>query len=254
MAREQSERSARGRRGFLKSSVGVGGGLAAASFIGAFGLGGADAPADDLATIVNLAATAETLAVAFYYAVLAGATFHIGEDDAERLKLVMDAEMHHLQILQSLGGRSLTERFYLPARVLSDARTFVDTGLRAETVFAGAYLAATHQLAALGQPALAATAAQHGASEAQHLTLIGHVAGLGPRQLTLPAPLYYHTSDALPELAPFIKGGAGFGQPASFPSPGQYQSALGGVAAVRSRSFLEAYGKDTISAGYRRAR
>jgi hypothetical protein len=105
----------------------------------------------------------------------------------------------------------------MPQRVLADARIFVDTGLRIETVFAGSYLAATHQFAALGQPKLAATAAQHGASEAQHLTQIAHIAGLQANDLSLPAPLFYQISDAMHALAPFIKGGAGFGERCAAP-------------------------------------
>ena len=55
------------RRGFLKGTAGIGGGIAAASFASAFGMGTAQAAAanDDVATIANLAATAETLAVTF---------------------------------------------------------------------------------------------------------------------------------------------------------------------------------------------
>jgi len=254
MALEDSSRAAHTRRGFLKKSVALGGGVAAASFIHAFGLGHANAIDDDMATIVNLAATAETLAVTFYYAAITGATFLIGDEDMESLKRVMDAEMHHLQILRSFGGVSLTQQFYMPDRVLTDARIFVDTGLKAETVFAGAYLAATYQFAALGQPKLAATAAQHGASEAQHLTQIAHIAGLRANDLSLPAPLFYQMSDAMPSLAPFLKGGTGFGESLRCPSPSDYETALGGAMAERGQPFVQAYGAgiDKPSLGYLR--
>lgn len=244
MTAEQSDQSARTRRSFLRGAVGVGGGIGAASFVRAFGVGGAQAAEvteNDIATIVNLAATAEALAVTFYYTMLTQATFHVGEDATEYLKLAMDAEMHHLQILQALGGRSSAQQFYMPQRMHSDASVFVDTGLRAETVFAGAYLAATHRFAMLGQPQLAATAAQHGASEAQHLTLIRHLAGMVPNDLTLPAPLFAHETDAAPALAPFLQGGAGFDVPVSLPSSDQLQAALGGSAAARVQPFTQVY-------------
>jgi hypothetical protein len=253
MALEDSSHGARSRRGFLKRSAAVGGGIAAASFLQAFGLGNVRAIEDDMATIVNLAATAETLAVTFYYAALTGATFLIGDEDMEALKRVMDAEMHHLQILQSFGGVSLTQQFYMPDRVLADARIFVDTGLKTETVYAGAYLAATHQFAVLGQPKLAATAAQHGASEAQHLTQIAHIAGLQASDLSLPAPMFYQMSDAIPALAPFLKGGAGFGESLRCPSPSEYQAALGGTMAERGKPFVHAYGMDTRNAAVARS-
>ena len=109
------------RRGFVKGAAGIGGGIAAASFAASFGMGTAQAQAanDDIATIANLAATAETLAVTFYYAGITGAQFDLDAADVEYLKLAMDAEQYHLDILGSLGGKSLTQEFYVPASVLS---------------------------------------------------------------------------------------------------------------------------------------
>src|SRR6476659_657867 len=156
------------RRGFLKGTAGIGGGIAAASFASAFGMGSAQAQAanDDVATIANLAATAETLAVTFYYAAITGAQFDLDPADVVYLKLAMDAEQYHLDILGSLGGKSLTQQFYVPANVLSDPAVFVQTGLNAETAFVAAYLAATRVLAEGGHGKLAATTAQHACSEA----------------------------------------------------------------------------------------
>ena len=240
-------RNMRMRRSFLKGALGIGGGIGALSFGGAFGVS-SQAASHDIATILNLAATAEALAVTFYYTALTGAAFHIGEQDAEHLKLAMDAEMHHLQILGSLGARPMAGRFHMPEHMLEDASVFVATGLRAESTFTGAYIAATHQLAALGQARLAATAAQHGASEAQHYALLGHIAGLAPNAQALPSPDYYQIADAAPALAPFLVGGAGFGDPVGFPSSQQYNQALGGLAAVRVRAFVQAYGPDARTA------
>jgi hypothetical protein len=254
MTSESSDGPARTRRSFLIGALGVGGGVGAASFARAFGAGGASPAAteNDVAAIVNLAATAETLAATLYYTVLNGAGFHMAEDAVEYLKLALDAELHHLNILQALGGRALTQQFYLPRRMLADASVFVRTGLRAETVFAGAYLAATHRFASLGQPALAATAAQHGASEAQHITLIRHLAGMVPNDLTLPAPLFAHEADAAPALAPFLKGGGDFTELVSMPTPAQSQALLAGSAAERVHTFAQAYGAEPGRAGLAR--
>jgi len=223
----------------------VGGGIATTGFLQAFGVGSAQAIEGDQTAILNLAATAETLAIAFYYAALTSATFLIDDAARESLKRIMDAELHHLQILRSFGGTAVTQQFYLPDRVLGDARIFVATGIETETVFAGSYLAATHQFAALGQPKLATTAAQHGASEAQHLTQIAHIAGLRANDLSLPAPLFFQTSDALPALAPFLKGGAGFGELVRCPSSGEYQAVLGSAMVERGQPFVHVYGMDT---------
>jgi Ferritin-like domain len=233
-----------GRRGFLKGAAGIGGGIAAASFVEAFGLQrsalAADA-GDDVQTIVNLAATAETLAVTFYYSALTGATFDLAEDDLVYLRLAMDAEKYHLDFLNSAGGKTLTDKFYVPATVLSDVNVFVKTGLAAETAFIGAYLAATRRFAELGQPRLAATTAQHAVSEGQHLTLIRDIAGLIPNDLGLPAPVYYNVSDAVPTLSPFLTGGAGFIGPVSFPTAAQYTAALKGLKTVRVPTFTQVF-------------
>jgi hypothetical protein len=231
------------RRSFLKVSAGIGGGIAAASFAGAFGMGSAQAAAanDDIATIANLAATAETLAVTFYYAAITGAQFDIAEDDLGYMRLAMDAEQYHLDILGTLGGKSLTQQFYVPENVLSDANIFVQTGLAAETAFVAAYLAATRRIAELGNGKMAATTAQHACSEAVHLSLIREIGGLPPNDIALPAAIYYNVSDAVPTLAPFLQGGTGFIGPVSYPTKDQFNAALAGVKAIHAPPYASLY-------------
>jgi hypothetical protein len=231
------------RRGFVKGAAGVGGGLAAASFAGAFGMGRAEAAAanDDVATIANLAATAETLAVTFYYYGITAGNFGLDAADVLYLQLAMDAEQYHLDILNSLGGKSLTQQFFVPANVLTDASVFVNTGLAAETAFVAAYLAATRAFGDMGQGKLAATTAQHAASEAVHLSLIRDIAGLVPNDLALPAAIYYNVSDAVPTLAPFLKGGEGFIGPVTYPTKDQFNAALGGAKANRAPAYAKLY-------------
>ena len=231
------------RRGFLKGTAGIGGGIAAASFAASFGMGSAQAAAanDDIATIANLAATAETLAVTFYYAAITGAQFDLDAADVEYLKLAMDAEQYHLDVLGTLGGKSLTQQFYVPANVLSDPAVFVKTGLAAETAFVAAYLAATRVLGDGGHGKLAATTAQHAASEAVHLSLIRDIAGLAPNDLALNAAIYYNVSDAVPTLAPFLKGGAGFIGPVSYPTKAQFDAALNGTKAIKAPPYATLY-------------
>lgn len=237
MANETPMASA--RRRFLKNSA-IGGGVAAASFAGIFGINTASAAhdaKDDPQTILNLAATAETLAVTFYYSALTAGKFKLAADDVRYLRLALDAEKYHLDFLNSAGGKSLTDKFYVPANVLTDVNVFVKTGLAAETAFVGAYLAATRRFAELGAARVAATTAQHAVSEGQHLTLIRDIAGLVPNDLGLPAPIYYSVSDAVPTLAPFLQGGAGFIGPVSFPTAAQITSALAGEKTNRVPTF-----------------
>lgn len=179
---------------------------------------------DDVATIANLAATAETLAATSYFGTLAQGGFSLTNFQRQYLALAMDAELHHLEILQSLGGKALVSEFYIPEKFLSDLNVNVQTFIAAETAFTGAYLAATRRFAELNQPRLAATTAQHAATEMEHLALTRLVGGLIPNPVTLARPIYYNVSDAVPTLTPFLTGGAGFIGPVKFP----------GIAAVRA--------------------
>ena len=241
MEREQGARPSRTRRGFLNSAAVAGMGITAASVMTTAGIGAvgdvaeaAGGPAEDVAAIVNLIATAETLAVTFYYTALTGATFHIDERAVASLRVAMEAAMRHLDALRSLEGRSLNSHFYLPDRMLSDARVFVNAGLTLEAALTGASLAATERFATLGRPLLAASAARHAASAAQRLTLIGHLAGLAPHDVTRPAPAFHRVADAAPMLAPFLTGGAGYSGLARVPSTRQYRAALGDATVERA--------------------
>ncbi|WP_025746075.1 hypothetical protein [Kallotenue papyrolyticum] len=206
-----------------------GGLLAAAASLGFAGLfaGAEDALAqprknnhdrmDDVATMANLAATAETLAATAYYGTLTQAGFSIPNDDRVYLALAMDSEIWHLEVLESLGGRALAQEFYIPEKFLTDFRTNVQTFIAAETAFIGAYLAATRRFAELNLPRLAGTTAQHAGTEVEHLALTRLIGGFVPNPNALPAPIYYNVSDAVPTLAPFLRGGPGFIGPVKFP-------------------------------------
>jgi hypothetical protein len=231
------------RRSLLKGTAGVGGGLAVASFASAFGVRSAAAASgeDDPQTILNLAATAETLATTFYWAALNLAQFKVAADDVAYLKLALDAEKYHLDFLMANGGKTLTDKFYVPATLLSDPAVFVKTGTDAETAFVGAYLAATRSFGNLGLGKLAATTAQHACSEAEHLILIRQIGGLSPNHLALPLPIYYNVSDAVPTLAPFLHGGAGFIGPVTAPTTAQIMATLGGVKSDPTKPYVAAY-------------
>jgi len=196
---------------------------------------------DEVLTIASLAATAETLAITAYYSTLAAAGFSLSNEDRLYFKLAMDAELYHLDILESLGGKSLTQEFYVPAKFLADESTNLSTFIAAETAFIGAYLAATRRFAELGQPRLAATTAQHACSEMEHLSLIRDVAGLVPNPNALPAPIYYNVSDAVPTLTPFLTGGEGFIGPVKYPGKDAVKALLAGTEAVRIPPFVSVF-------------
>jgi hypothetical protein len=213
---DQKNGSILSRRSMLKGAAGIGGGIAMASFAGALGVSAAEGD-DSPQTILNLAATAETLAVTFYYSAITGATFSLDDADVAYLKFALDAEQYHLDFLTSQGGKSLTDKFYVPSTLLSDPLLFVQVATQAETAFVGAYLAATRAFGNAGLGKLAATAAQHACSEAQHLALAREIGGLVPNNLAVPLPIYYNVSNAVPTLAPFLSAREGFIGPVSYP-------------------------------------
>ncbi len=235
------------RRNMLKT-VGIGSGIAVASFSALFA--GADdafaAPIgpfahdaqDSVATIANLAATAETLAATSYFGTLNLAGFSLSDEARMYMKYALSSELYHLAILQSLGGGSLVNEFYIPEAFLSDFSVNTQTFIAAETAFTGAYLAATRRFAELGQPRLAVTTAQHAATEAEHLALTRDIGGLLPNPNGLPAPIYYNVSDAVGTLTPFLTGGPGFIGPVQFPGVDAINAFLGDTQAVRVPPFV----------------
>lgn len=220
------------------------GGVAVAGFGQAFGhqptFTALRAPADP-AGVLDMAATAEALAVSFYHHALGRAAFRMDADTRAHLHSMLAAEQGHLELLDTLGGRPLTRTFSLPQGIHDDAGVFASTGLHLEGVLTGAYIAASHQLATLGHPELAATAAQLGASEAQHLTLLSHLAGYGPGELTLPAAPLRLITDAPPVLAPFIAGPTAGRTQVTLPGAAEVRTLVGPRAAPAVSSFVDAY-------------
>lgn len=223
------------RRQVLGTLVGVGGLAAAGMLPGLSGVG--SAPLSDHTNLLDLAATTEALTVTFYHAVLSGAEFVINDEAADQLRLMLDAERQHLELLRALGGTPQTGPFYLPVHLLADASVFVHSGQQLERVATGMYIAATHEFAALGQPTLAATAAQLAASEAQHQMLLSHLAGLGGVATSLPSSDFGRPVEVGPALASFLRRTHASATPATLPTAGQLSAALNGRTSVPGRPF-----------------
>lgn len=234
---------ANSRRNFMKAGAGLGGGIAAVSFAHAFGMVDTASAAhdrqDDLLTISTLASTAETLAATSYYYTILNNPFGFSDTFLAYLKLAMTSELYHKSIVESLGGKPLATKFYVPEKFLTDKATNTATFLAAETAFTGAYLAATRRAAELGNARLAATTAQHAATEAEHLALSRIIGGAQPANPNgLPAPIYYNVSDAVPTLAPFLSGGKGFIGPVDFPGVDAINKLAGDYQAVKVPTML----------------
>lgn len=196
---------------------------------------------DSPQTILNLAATAETLAATAYYATLNGNPLGLSATHRTWLTLALSAELYHLRFLQSLGGRSLASEFYVPEAFLTDVSVTTQTFQAAETAFTAAYLAATRRLAELGEARLAATTAQHGATEAEHLAITRIIAGAPANPNALPAPIYYNVSDAVPTLVPFLQGGDGFIGPVAYPGDETVAQWVGTLRAQEIPTFTQVF-------------
>lgn len=201
------------RRNFLKTSAIVGGVAATgASFAQLFGYKEvfAQGAGDDIQTILNLAATAETLACTHYNNVLTDSNIALVPAEVQFLKSALDTERQHLDFLLANGAKQLATEFYFPLNVYTDRNQFSAITETAEQAFVGAYLAAVRRISELGNSLLAGTAAQVAVTEQVHLALIRQIGGRVPNHVSLGQAVFFNTSDALPVLQGFLEGGDGF--------------------------------------------
>jgi ferritin-like protein/TAT (twin-arginine translocation) pathway-exported protein len=184
--------------------------LAAASalgFTGVFGLRTARAADDDAKTIVTVAATAETFATTHYYRALTDKGLSLNAGEKTYMLAALEAEFDHLQFLKSKGGAALQDKFFFPKGTFSSKKTLGAVTAIAETVFVGAYVAATHSFARLGAPELAAVAAQVAVVEGQHLLFMRGLAGEAvPNNIALADPIFMNVGDAVPVVTPLLDG------------------------------------------------
>lgn len=184
-------------------------------------------------TILNIAATAEALAVTAFYnvheAVVQGKFDTTGiavpvDTLVTIVRAILREEQDHYAFVVGAGGRPAVTSFTLPAGVLSsalDALHFVEV---AETTFVAAYMAAVRDFAKVSQPQLAQYAYQIGAVEAEHRALAR--AGLGempPNNKSFESNLYTSVSAVADELTAL-----GLFQPGlPYPGAGAVDSLLG---------------------------
>ncbi len=233
------------RRSLLKGTAALTAGAAALGFSGLFGdytqtfLQTTGGTGDDAKTIASLAATAEAFACTHYYNVLQTNKIKFNAQQINQLKAALDSEVQHLQYLQANGGEPLVMKFYAPFKVWEELNTFVTVTEQGEAIFVGAYLAAVRRIVELGNPLLAAAAAQIVGVEAQHLALIREMGGkLGNNVSILPAK-YLNVSEAVPDLTPFLKGGPGFDGPVDFPGIDAINSLVGRDGVKSNKPFTD---------------
>jgi len=192
------------RRSVLKGTIvgatglAANGGIASAAFFVAAKSGGQTgahaAAADDshnynhnnvdsIQTILNVAITAETLAVTFYKEVLNNANrLGLGNTARKDLQAALVEEAIHRAFLAKQGAKPLTTRFSFPFGWDTFHRfdKFIKTQQLLEAHFVAAYLAAVKEFAMLNRPDLALVASQIGGVEAEHRAIGRAIGGMTP--------------------------------------------------------------------------
>jgi hypothetical protein len=157
-------------------------------------------PVDDVA-IAQLAATAELLAVDFY-----GQGIDSGFFRADVLAYMKAARMneqdHYDALAEVLGAEAPSGlTFVYPEGTFASAKSIADTGAALETAFVGAYMGA---IPVLSDNGLKKVAAQIGANEAQHLTVLNSLAAGGDLVPNPSLPDVLTAEEATAAVTPFL--------------------------------------------------
>ena len=197
-----------GRRGFLKAGVGATAGLAA------FGVTRLPALADtdsDIKAILDIAVTAEQLAVTFYSNGVANAEkLRLKGDNLDYIKSALIEEQIHLDFFHENGGRGLVNTFSFPdPDTFKDLDAFIATQQTLEGVFDAAFIAAVGDFYDLKQRGLAQIACQVAMIESEHRALGRAIVELDP------ADNWAYGINSLKHVAdaPALVGRAGFFSP-----------------------------------------
>ena len=166
-------------------SRGAKGGLALVA--GGALLGIAEGPAFGAASgdvaIAKLAATAELLAMDFYRKAIASRKL-TNPAEAAYLASALSNEQAHYAALKGVLGMATPKgvKFQFPANAFMSRRSIGELGMALETAFVGAYMGA---VTALKSNELKGVAAQIGANESRHLSVLTNIAAGG---VLVPAP------------------------------------------------------------------
>ena len=172
-ALEASFGARRSRRTFLKGAVATGVAAGSVGLLTNAAHAQATAP-DTIQTILNVAATAETLAVTFYTnGVNNAAALGLTGGALDDIKAALIEEQIHLNFFKANGGVPAASTFSFPkgTATFSDLATFISTQQQLEGVFDSAFIAAAYEFVQLGHPELARVAVQIAMIESEHRAL-----------------------------------------------------------------------------------
>jgi hypothetical protein len=237
-AQEAASAGASRRSFFAKTAS-----LAGATALGAAGIGflqpiaahaattTEEPTADTVKQILNIAATAESLATTFYFNALGSGSLPDVNSDANRnyFQAATVQEFEHLVILDRLGGAPLATEFYYPTNMFTDETVFFPTAGLLEDYFISAYIAAAREFCGavsrgipMADPDSIGLAVQIGGIECEHRALLNVAANINPpNNRIIESALVKRVSDAVAPLTPFLEGGSGFAGPYKMPTKGE---------------------------------
>jgi hypothetical protein len=136
-----------------------------------------------IANIINIAITAEELAVIFYsQAIKHSGQLGFSQNALTDIKAALFEEQAHQMFLAKQGAKALTHTFSFPygQDTFNNFDNFFKVQQLLEAAFVAAYLAAGKEFAALRRPDLVQIAAQIGGVEAEHRAVGRAIAGQKP--------------------------------------------------------------------------
>jgi hypothetical protein len=205
---------------------------------------------DTLQQIVNIAATAESLATTFYYYALAAGTALPDVNSTANqnyFQAAVTQECAHLDyLMNSLGATPVATQFYFPDNMFTDESVFFPTALLLEEYFISAYLAAAMDFSGAvssnitaANPFALGFAVQVLGVECEHRALLGVAANINPPNgLIIETALLDSVAAAVPPLTPFLQGGSGF---SSTPLAQPARGAVHAIAKPYGFDFFPSY-------------
>jgi hypothetical protein len=195
---------------------------------------------ETVARIFDLAATAEALAMTFYYQAIVSEWFiRLPTSYQAYFRAALDQERAHYRYLVQNGAQPQVTQFYV----------FIRTIEVLETDFMGAYLAASRRFAEMGRPELAAIAGQIVGIEAEHRIIGRELVG----NIDLPNNLCFErtTVDCVAQvvgvLSLYLNGGAGYEGPLPMPTDEEMTAAIQGVSCASVPTATATTCQETIN-------
>ena len=197
-------------KGAAAAAAGLGLAMPSVAFASSAPTGAGAAMPESVQTVLNIAATAEALAVTAFYNVHQQVVRGLFNTDGiavpvnvlvSVVRAILREEQDHYSFLVGAGGKPLLTSFSFPPAVLTNAVVALHFVEQAETVFIAAYMAANRAFASAGMASLAQYAYQIGGTEAEHRALARAALGdLPPNNKSFETNLYGHVADAVTTL------------------------------------------------------